>query len=248
MCIRRSAVLKMLAVPCLCTLCALSEAQTDTGTSFTTLHSFSGADGKQPFAGMLQAKTGNLYGTTYFGGARNSGEVFQVTTAGKLTTLHSFCSKSNCADGEYSYAVPVQGVDGNLYGTTYLGGSKGDGTVFKVTPGGTLTTLHSFRGADGSQPLAGLVAAKDGNFYGTTYIGGQHNDGSVFKITPTGVLTTLHSFCSATSCADGQNPYAGLIQAKDGNLYGTGGSHGHGAVFKITTGGTFTRLYSFCSQ
>ena len=209
------------------------------GTTFITLHSFTGTDGSKSFAGLLRGKNGNLYGTTYFGGAKNDGVVFQITAAGKLTTLHSFCSASGCADGGYSYAVPVLGADGNFYGTTYLGGSKGDGTVFKMSPSGALTTLHSFEGADGSQPLAGLAAGSDGNFYGTTNLGGSHNAGSVFKVTPSGQFTTVHSFCSKTACADGQNSYAGLILASDGNLYRTtlaGGSHGDGTVFKSDEG------------
>ena len=243
----------LLAAFWLCASGSQSVAQSEgvPGTTFTTLHSFTGTDGNKSFAGLVQGKNGNLYGTTYFGGAKNDGEVFEATTAGKLATLHSFCSTSGCADGEYSYAVPVQGADGNFYGTTYLGGSKGDGTVFKMSPSGALTTLHNFGGVDGSQPLAGLAAGSDGNFYGTTNLGGSHNGGSVFKITPSGQFTTLHSFCSKTACADGQNSYAGLIQASDGNLYGTtlsGGSHGDGTVFKISKGGTFTTLYSFCSK
>ncbi len=257
--IKRSAISMLLAAFWLCASgsqsVAQSMSQTESvgvaGTTLTTLHSFTGTDGEKSFAGLVQGKNGNLYGTTYFGGAKNDGEVFQITTVGKLTTLHSFCSTSGCADGEYSYAVPVQGADGNFYGTTYLGGSKGDGTVFKMSPSGALTTLHSFAGADGSQPLAGLAAGSDGNFYGTTNLGGSRNAGSVFKITPSGQFTTLHSFCSKTACADGQNSYAGLIQATDGNLYGTtlsGGSHGDGTVFKITKGGTFSTLYSFCSK
>lgn len=251
--IKRSAISMLATAFWLCVSGSQSVAQTESvpGTTFMTLHSFTGTDGNKSFAGLVQGKNGNLYGTTYFGGAKNGGEVFQITTAGKLTTLHSFCSTNGCADGEYSYAVPVQGADGNFYGTTYLGGSKGDGTVFKMSPSGALKTLHNFVGADGSQPLAGLAAGGDGNFYGTTNLGGSHNSGSVFKITPTGQFTILHSFCSKTACADGQNPYAGLIQATDGNLYGTtlaGGSHGDGTVFKITKGGTFSTLYSFCSQ
>src|SRR5215469_9440521 len=95
----RSAGLTTLAVFWLCASCALSVAQTDIVTSFTTLHSFTGADGKQPFAGLVQGSSGNLYGTTYFGGTKNSGEIFQVTTTGTLSTLHSFCSKTNCTDG-----------------------------------------------------------------------------------------------------------------------------------------------------
>jgi len=243
----------LLAASWLCASVSQNVAQTESvpGTTFTTVHSFTGTDGNKSFAGLLQAKNGNLYGTTYFGGAKNDGEIFQITTAGKLTTLHSFCSTRGCADGEYSYSVPVQGADGNFYGTTYLGGSKGDGIVFKVSPSGALTTLHNFGGADGSQPLAGLAEGSDGNFYGTTNLGGSQNNGTVFKITPSGQFTTLHSFCSKPACADGQNPYAGLIQATDGDLYGTtlsGGSHGDGTVFKVTKGGTFSTLYSFCSQ
>lgn len=251
--IKSSAISMLLAASWLCAFGSQSAAQTEIvpETAFTTLHSFTGADGSKSFAGLLQGKNGSLYGTTYFGGVKNDGEVFQVTTAGKLTTLHSFCSTNGCADGEYSYAMPVQGADGNFYGTTYLGGSKGDGTVFKMSPSGSLTTLHNFGGADGSQPLAGLAAGSDGNFYGTTNLGGSHGAGSVFKVTPSGQFTILHSFCSKAACADGQSSYAGLIQASDGNLYGTtlsGGTQGHGTVFKITKGGIFSTLYSFCAQ
>ena len=249
MCIQGCAISMLLAAFWLCASGSQSVAQTESspGTTFTILHSFAGADGSKSFAGLAQAKNGNLYGTTYFAGGKNDGDVFEVTTTGKLKTLHSFGG----TDGEYSYAVPVQGADGNFYGTTYLGGSKDDGTVFKMSPSGALTTLHNFGGADGSQPLAGLAAGSDGNFYGTTNLGGSHGDGSVFKVTPNGQFTILHSFCSKAACADGQNPYAGLIQATDGNLYGTtlsGGTQGHGTVFKITKGGTLSTLYSFCSQ
>ena len=243
--IRKSGISMMLAALWLCGSASLP-AQT-----FTTLHSFDGTDGRLSNAGLVQATNGNLYGTTYYGGAKDSGEVFEITPGGTLTTFHSFCSKSRCADGEYTYATPVQGTDGNFYGTTYLGGSKELGTVFKITPSGTLTTLHSFDGADGSQPLAGLVQGSDGNFYGTTNMGGSQGDGEIFKITPSGTLTTLHSFCSRTACKDGRNPFAGLVQGTDGNFYGTtleGGAKGFGTVFKITPSGTLTTLHSFCTQ
>jgi uncharacterized repeat protein (TIGR03803 family) len=250
---KASIIFMLLVLFFLSTFGSKSIAQTETvpGATFTTLHSFAGTDGSKSFAGLVQGRNGILYGTTYFGGAKNDGEVFQITTAGNLSTLHSFCSTSGCVDGEYSYAVPVQGTDGNFYGTTYLGGSKGDGTVFKMSPAGVLTTLHSFGGPDGSQPLAGLAIGSDGNYYGTTNLGGAHNGGSVFKITPTGQFTLVHSFCSKSACADGQNSYAGLIRATDGSLYGTtlsGGSHGYGTVFKISPSGIFSTLYSFCSQ
>jgi uncharacterized repeat protein (TIGR03803 family) len=252
---RKFGILMLLAVLCLFASAAHSVAQTYTGpnpgTTFTTLHSFGGTDGRESNAGLVQATNGNLYGTTYYGGTKDSGEVFEITPAGTLTTLHSFCSKSSCTDGEYTYATPVQGTDGNFYGTTYLGGSKELGTVFKITPSGTLTTLHTFGGTDGSQPLAGLVQGSDGNFYGTTYMGGSQGDGEIFKITPSGTHNTLHSFCSRAACKDGRNPFAGLVQGTDGNLYGTtleGGAKGFGTVFKITPSGTLTTLHSFCTQ
>ena len=208
--------------------------------TFTTLHSFVGPDGESPYAGLVQATNGNLYGTTYHGGANGDGTVFKMTTRGTLPTLHSF----DYTDGASLWAGLAQATNGNLYGTTYLGGAYGYGTVFKITPSGTLTTLHSFEGTDGSSPLAGLVQATDGNLYGTTQVGGTSNAGTVFKITPSGTLTTLHSF----EGADGAHPYAGLVQASNGNLYGTtyeGGAYGYGTIFKITPSGTLTTLHSF---
>jgi uncharacterized repeat protein (TIGR03803 family) len=253
---RKSRISMMLVALWLCASGSQSAAQTDSGTylgpTFTTLHSFDGTDGRLSFAGLVQATNGSLYGTTYYGGTKNSGEVFEITPGGTLTTLHSFCSKSGCTDGEYTYAVPIQGTDGNFYGTTYLGGSKELGTVFKIAPSGVLTTLHTFEGADGSQPLAGLVQSANGDFYGTTYMGGSEGYGVIFKITPSGALTTLHSFCSQSGCTDGENPYAALVQGIDGNLYGTtlggGGAKGFGTVFKITPSGKLTTLHSFCTQ
>jgi uncharacterized repeat protein (TIGR03803 family) len=219
--------------------------------TFTTIHSFDGADGKLPYAALSQATDGRLYGTTYYGGASSSGNVFKITTAGTLTTPYSFCSESDCSDGEYTYAAPVQGTDGNFYGTTYLGGANDQGTIFKLSPSGTLTTLHSFDGTDGAEPLAGVVQAGNGAFYGTTYLGGTKGDGTVFKVTGSGTFTTLHSFCSQANCTDGENPFAVLVLGTDGNLYGTtlaGGAHGDGTVFKITPSGTLATLHSFCMQ
>ncbi len=244
--IKKSGISMTLAGLWLCVSASLP-AQT-----FTTLHSFDSTDGRLSFAGLIQATNGNLYGTTYYGGTENSGEVFEITSDGTLTMLHSFCSKSGCTDGEYTYAVPIQGIDGNFYGTTYLGGSNELGTVFKVTPSGAFTTVHTFGGPDGSEPLAGLVQATNGDLYGTTYLGGSEGDGTIFKITPSGAFTTLHSFCSQSGCTDGENPFAGLIQGIDGNLYGTtfggGSAKGFGTVFKITPSGTLTTLHSFCTQ
>ena len=226
-----------------------------------TLYSFcsqSGCtDGVVPWGGLLQATDGNFYGTTYSGGANGYGTVFKITASGTLTTVYSFCSKAGCADGELPYAPLLQATNGNFYGTTASGGANGYGTVFEITPSGTLTTLYSFCSqsgcTDGSNPLARLVQATNGNFYGTTYFGGAngYNYGTVFKITPSGTLTTLYSFCSLTNCTDGANSFAGLVQATNGDFYGTtsNGPHGYnyGTVFKITPSGTLTTLYSFCS-
>ena len=229
---------------------AVITTQAAQAQTFTTLHSFEGTDGYEPLAGLIQATNGSFYGTTQGAGATD-GTVFKVTLSGTLTTLHSF----DGADGDSpQFSALVQASDGNLYGTTNLGGAYtclisgvnyGCGTVFKITPGGTLTTLHSFDGTDGEYPDAGLVQAIDGNLYGTTSGGGTNGDGTVFKITPSGTLTTLYSF---TDGADGGVPFAGLIQAADGNFYGTAGgfgASGYGTVFKITPTGTLTTLHSF---
>jgi uncharacterized repeat protein (TIGR03803 family) len=214
---------------------------TPSGT-VTTLYSFeNGTDGANPYAGVVQATDGNLFGTTESGGANGAGTVFKITPSGTFTMLYTFCSKSGCKDGGSPRAGLVQATDGNLYGTT-VGGNvyNGDGTVFKITASGKLTTLHSFDGTDGASPYAGLVQATDGNLYGTTDFGGANcvsdgGCGTVFKITPKGKLTTLHSFDGT----DGADPYAGLVQYTDGNLYGTtatGGSYGRGTVFSLSVG------------
>ncbi|HUI44248.1 MAG TPA: choice-of-anchor tandem repeat GloVer-containing protein [Terriglobia bacterium] len=238
-------------------MCAAT-AITLTAQTFTTLHSFDGTDGEVPWA-VLQANDGNLYGTTELGGTNDVGTVFKITPSGTLTTVYSFCSQSGCTDGEAPSAPLVQATDGNFYGATYDGGANGDGTVFKITPSGTLTTLYSFCSqpncADGALPFAAPVLATDGNLYGTTAYGGAngfYGTGTVFKLTTDGTLTTLYSFCSQSGCTDGKEPEAALVQATDGNFYGTtsrgGANGGRGTVFKITPSGALTRLYSFCSQ
>jgi uncharacterized repeat protein (TIGR03803 family) len=215
---------------------------TPSGT-LTTLHSFDGTDGYDSRAGLVQATNGDFYGTTSSGGAEGVGTVFKITPGGALTTLHSF----DGADGTYPYAGLVQATNGDLYGTT-LGGNGVYGTVFKITPSGMLTTLHGFDITDGEYPVAGLVQVTNGDLYGVTEAGGTNGDGTVFKITPSGELTTLYSFCSGGDCTDGREPEGGLVQATDGNLYGTtyyGGANGYGTVFKITPSGTLTTLHSF---
>jgi uncharacterized repeat protein (TIGR03803 family) len=199
-----------------------------------------------------------------YGGANKDGTIFKITPSGTLTTLDSFDGSDGAGP---AYASLIQAVNGDLYGTTEDGGvSGGDGTVFKISPSGTLTTLHSFDGTDGHIPGV-LVQATDGNIYGTTGDGGNSNTscsvlgcGTIFKITPSGTLTTLHRFCSQSGCPDGNGP-GGLVQAADGNFYGTtagGGNYGKscptlasfgcGTFFKMTPTGKLTTLYSFCSQ
>jgi uncharacterized repeat protein (TIGR03803 family) len=135
-------------------------------------------------SGLLQAASGELVGTTQSSGANDGGTVFEITTTGTVTTLYNFCALSGCADGSAPspYAALIQATDGNFYGTTGAGGSSNDGTVFKMTPAGVLTTLHSFDGSDGAGPAAELVQATAGNFYGTTNGGGSLGDGTVFAL------------------------------------------------------------------
>jgi uncharacterized repeat protein (TIGR03803 family) len=230
----------------------------------TTLYSFCSrpdcTDGSGPDpGGLVEATNGNFYGTTSGGGSHGYGTVFEISAAGELTTLYSFCSQRDCTDGHNPNGLTI-GSNGNLYGTTAVGGANGNGTVFEVSGAGELTTLYSFCSqpdcTDGTIPTAGVVEATNGNFYGTTSEGGAYGHGTVFKITPGAKLTTLYSFCSQVNCADGVSPNAGLIQATNGNFYGTtsgngdleAGAYSNGTIFEITAGGKLTTLYTFCSQ
>ena len=214
------------------------------------LYSFTGAsDGAYPYAGLMQATDGSFYGTTTGGGTttgvNGSGTVFQITLAGRLKTIYTFC-QTNCGDGRFPTGALVQATDGYFYGTTQSGGSGGYGTVFRITAAGALATLYSFAGAaDGAYPIAGLVQGTDGNLYGTTSANGAYGGGTIFQITPEGVPTTLYSFCSQTSgtfCTDGYQPYAGLVQGTDGSFYGTTPTGGpsdagnSGIVFRLSVG------------
>jgi uncharacterized repeat protein (TIGR03803 family) len=213
---------------------------TPSGT-VTTIYSFCAmqncADGYSPSGALVQGADGNFYGTTSAGGAKDSGTVFKVTPAGALTTLYSFCMKSECPDGANPVAELTQGADGSFYGMTSQGG-KGSGTIFKITSAGALTTIYTFcsktQCADGGNPKGGLILAADGSFYGTTFAGGTKGQGTIFRVTPQGVLTTLHSFC--TGCAEGSSLYSTLAQGTDGNFYGTAyysGAKGEGTAFKV---------------
>jgi len=226
------------------------------GGVMTVLYSFcsqpSCSDSSGPLGGLIQATDGNFYGTTWGGGSASNcgsplgcGTIFRITSGGVLTSLYSFCSQPDCADGADPTSL-IQATDGNLYGiTTYAGGAHDSGTVFQMTLAGTLTTLHRFHGVDGATPGA-LIQATDGNLYGVATTSGTNGHGTVFRITPGGSLTTVYSFCAQTKCADGADP-SSLIQARDGNLYGTttgGGTLNHGTVYQITQG-ALTTLHSF---
>ena len=216
--------------------------------TFTSLASFNGDDGAFPASmSLVQGTDGNLYGTAAYGGANSGGTVFKVTPTGTVTTLYSFCALASCADGETPLSGLVLGNNGIFYGTTASGGLNGNGTVFSITSGGALTTLHSFDlPVDGASIVAPLVQAANGTFYGVTGEGGSHNYGTVFSMTSGGSVTTLHTFDGT----DGAYPYAALVQGTNGTFYGTTsdfGANNDGTVFSITSGGAFTTLHNFDS-
>jgi uncharacterized repeat protein (TIGR03803 family) len=218
--------------------------------NLTTVYSFCTAgtypncpDGAEP-SGLVQAANGDFYGTTFQGGTTGNGTVFKMTPSGKLTTLYNFCGGS-CTPQTQGPVGLIQATNGDFYGATFYGGAINVGAVFKITPSGTFTTLHSFDLTDGGNLLEPLIQANNGVFYGTTAYG----LGTIFTITPRGTFTTLHSFDGS----DGRGLFTGpLVQATDGNFYGTAGQGGpnndDGTIFKISASGTFTMLYNFCAE
>ena len=233
--------------------CGTVFKMTPAGT-LTTLYTFDGTGGIDPNGGLVQYTDGNFYGTTLYGGALgcgpsnpvgDCGTIFKITPQGTLTSLYSFCEQhGGCPDG-FSPSRLVQGTDGNFYGTTAHGGNlvacdtlaypvyPSCGTVFKITPGGTLTTLHLFDSTDGGWPQSGVIQGSDGNFYGTTELGGANGTGTIFKMTPEGTLITLYTFPSSGSPG-------GLRQAASGIFYGTttgdGETNDDGTVFSFAIG------------
>lgn len=228
--------------------------------TFTVLYDFCSQvgcmDGRHPYPSLMQGPDGNIYGGNCAGGLYRNGTIYKLTPGGQMTTLYNFCSQTGCADGAYPYGTFVVGIDGNIYGATWWGGTTGFGTLFKITPGGQLTSLHSFclqTGCpDGEYPWGYLITDGQGNIYGTASAGGSHSSaGTVFRLSPTGALQVLHNFCALSGCADGRVPNGGLILQPGGILYGTtqsGGANGKGTVFRLTAQGGLTTLYNFCSQ
>jgi uncharacterized repeat protein (TIGR03803 family) len=206
------------------------------GGLFTNLFSFNGTNGSRPTAGLVQGSDGSFYGTTSQGGPDyngptivGKGTVFRITATGLFRSLHAF----DGTDGAAPEAGLVEGSDGQLYGTTQFGGTNGDnGTVFRITTNGALTSMHSFDGSDGNYPVAGLTRGSDGNFYGATAGDNSTNFGTIFRITQAGTLTTLSVFKGT----NGASPVAGLTQGLDGNFYSNtfeGGAGGDGTLFRL---------------
>jgi len=234
---------------------------------FTIVHTFSAnpnqtnADGAYPYGGLVQDTDGNFYGTTTGGGAYgNYGTVFQMTPAGAVLRLHSF----NYSDGENPGAALVPAGGGNFYGAALLGGTNGNGSIFRVNTSGAFQSLHDFapngpvtgvqnlpENADGSEPY-GLSSGGDGWLYGTTSGGGTNGSGTIFRLNPvSGQFTVLHTFGPLDASyynSDGANSYASLTLISNGVFWGTatfGGTNGNGTIFQITTGGVFTVLHTF---
>ena len=204
--------------------------------SLDTLYTFTGgADGGSPYAGLIQARSGDFIGTTETDGTAGYGTVFRLAASGTtFNTLHTF---TDGTDGANPYSGVVQAQNNDFYGTTGTGGAGGDGTVYQLTSTGTFTTLHAFSGNDGAFPYASLIQGLTGDLYGTTVNGGTYNEGTVFQVTTSGTFNTLYSFSGG---ADGSHPYGQLVQTTDGNFYGTtaNGGTGDGTVFRLTVTGT----------
>lgn len=204
---------------------------------------FNLANGYSPVAGLVQDTNGMFYGTTAGGGLNGVGTVYSISPAGAFKLLYSF---TNDTDGGLPQAALCIGSDGYLYGDTSTNGAGNlGGTVFKMDTNGTLLWASLLTTNTGDVPLAALVQGPDGNFYGTASADGSNDFGSIFRVTPAGAVTNIYSF---TGNSDGGTPYGALVVGNDGLLYGvtsTGGAEDNGAIFKISTNGTLTALYSF---
>ena len=240
----RSLVLAMFVIV---TMDVLSAAQ-----SFTSLHSFNGNDGANPYGVVVQGMDGNFYGTTSFGGSQYyAGAIYKITSAGDLTQLYAFCTSPTICygDGTTPAGSLVQEPNGNFYGTATEGGLTNSGTVFSVDPSGNFTLLFSFCPNDncaaGANPDGGMTPGVNGDLYGTAGAGGPHGDGTLFKITLSGKLTPLHQF----DYADGGFPALAPVLTANGDFYGIAGAGANngGTIYKLTPSAKFTSHYSFCS-
>jgi len=218
---------------------------------YTKIHDFctgTCTDYGNPSNPLVQGNDGAFYSVISGRSGFYDGNVFKMTPNGTVTILYKFCTVASCPDGVFPGGPLAQGTDGNFYGTTANGGKSNNGTFFKITPAGKLTTLHSFgyetAGNLGADTTSGVTLANDGNFYGTASQGGTDcvfGCGTIFKMTSAGALTTLHEFVGA----DGSAPW-GIIQETGGSFYGvnpTGGGSNYGTVYSLGTGlGAFAKL------
>ncbi len=212
-------------------------------TSLASFSSFNGEGGNLN-AGLIEV-AGNFYGTTERGGDGNLGTIFKLTTNGIITTLASFAG----TDGRWPEAPLLNGKDGFFYGTTVSGGpaygaNEDVGTIFKITPSGVLTMMHSFTFTGEHYPWSGLIEGTDGRFYGTTQNGGPEGAGTIFSINRNSDFYPVASF----DFSNGGLPESPLIQATDGYFYGTareGGANGFGTVFRLNPDSSITTLHSF---
>jgi uncharacterized repeat protein (TIGR03803 family) len=235
---RRLSSLALFAFAAAAFVPAIAQAQSAT---YSVVSNFTdGSEGGYPVVTLMQGSTGNFYGVTSIGGTNGAGVIFQMTQGGALSGFYNPPS-----GGALPEANLIEAGDGNFYGVASSGGD-GYGSVFKLTPAGALSTVHTFANTtDGSYPSGPLVQGSDGNLYGVTSQGGNLNDcedttfpngcGTVFKVTlPSGTFSTLYTFTGSVS--DGGYPGGGLIQGADGNFYGTNGV----SVYQVTTAGKVT--------
>jgi uncharacterized repeat protein (TIGR03803 family) len=208
------------------------------------------------YSPLVEGLDGKLYGASENVGF-DDGTVFKIGVFGAFTTLHEFCEDggNTCPDGGFPITPLVLGSNGDFYGATLDGGANSGGTVYRITPAGTLTTIYNFclsvKVCAGGFHTVGLVLGPDGSLYGANESGGDHGYGTVFKITSQGAFSVLYRFCALSGCTDGANP-SSLILGTDDNLYGTtssgGANHYWGTVFKLTPSGVLTTLHSFCAR
>ncbi len=211
------------------------------------LHSFSGADGSYPGAGLTLATNGNYYGTTVMGGSNNLGVVYSITPSGALTVLHNFAGGS---DGEYPYGPPIQAIDGNFYGATSgTPDSSNEATIYKLTSTGAYSVIYSFSQSTTGVGVYGLVQGSDGNLYAAANGGGAYNAGTIVKVTTAGLLKETHTFNPAWDGGHGPfYPVAIPMVASNGILYGTtqdGGVYGQGTIYDINSIFGLDDFYSF---
>ena len=244
-----------------CVLAALGQSNTASAQTFTTLHVFGFGspgddDGATPFGGLVLGLDGNLYGTTYKGASQYGFDSFYKLNAdGSTTILHRFLTAFSGVpnEGFGPEGGLSLGPGGNFYGTTYVGGAGGIGTIYSITPDGTATVLHSFGDGsvvnDGANPESKPILGSDGNFYGTTYGGGSSNNGgTIYQMTPSGTVTILHMYDDGSVANDGSAPSAALVEGADHAFYGVtpaGGSAGQGVLFRVTASGSYAILHSF---